>query len=88
MCARHAELAYRNLDAFQGSEDILGHKLHVDASRVVAVDGDAVPTGPFIDVEGTAFDFRTTQAIGERWNDTFDLCGSGTSTPCAVFEPH
>ncbi|OJT14643.1 Aldose 1-epimerase [Trametes pubescens] len=68
---------YWNLDAFQGSEDILGHKLHVDASRVVAVDSDAVPTGPFIDVEGTAFDFRTTQAIGERWNDTFDLCGPG-----------
>ncbi|KAI0365440.1 galactose mutarotase-like protein [Pilatotrama ljubarskyi] len=68
---------YWNLDAFQGSENILDHRLHVDASRVVAVDGDAIPTGPFIDVEGTAYDFRTTQAIGARWNDTFDLCGPG-----------
>ncbi|KAI0637467.1 galactose mutarotase-like protein [Trametes polyzona] len=68
---------YWNLDAFEGSENVLGHKLHVDASRVIAVDGDAIPTGPFIEVEGTPFDFRNTQAIGARWNDTVDLCGAG-----------
>ncbi|OSD01850.1 galactose mutarotase-like protein [Trametes coccinea BRFM310] len=68
---------YWNLDAFQGSENILGHKLHVDGSRVVAVDGDAIPTGPFIDVTDTAYDFRIPQAIGARWNDTVGLCGPG-----------
>ncbi|KAJ8481383.1 hypothetical protein ONZ51_g6041 [Trametes cubensis] len=68
---------YWNLDAFQGSENILQHQLHVDGSRVVAVDGDAIPTGPFIDVEGTAYDFRTAQPIGARWNETVGLCGPG-----------
>ena len=68
---------YWNLDAFQGSEDILGHHLHVDASRVVAVDGDAIPTGEFIDVAGTPFDFRTPERIDFRWNETVGLCLGG-----------
>ncbi|KAM5537817.1 hypothetical protein V8D89_008585 [Ganoderma adspersum] len=68
---------YWNLDAFQGADDVLAHQLHVDASRVVAVDGDAIPTGDLIDVGGTPFDFRETQKIGARWNDTVDLCGGG-----------
>ena len=72
---------YWNLDAFQGpgSDTVLAHQLRVDASRVVAVDGDAIPTGDLIDVGGTPFDFRETQAIGARWNDTLGLCGGGAS---------
>ncbi|KAI0806052.1 galactose mutarotase-like protein [Irpex lacteus] len=65
---------YWNLDAFQGSENILKHHLHVDSSRVVAVDGDAIPTGEFIDVTNTPFDFRTPQTIDFRWNETVGLC--------------
>ncbi|GLB38921.1 putative aldose 1-epimerase [Lyophyllum shimeji] len=69
---------YWNLDAFQdGSSDILSHHLLVDASRVIDVDGDAIPTGEFIDVGGTPFDFRQEQKIGSRWNDTINLCGGG-----------
>ena len=72
---------YWNLDAFQGpgSDTVLGHQLRVDASRVVAVGGDAIPMGDLIDVGGTPFDFRETQAIGARWNDTLGLCGGGAS---------
>ncbi|EIN08587.1 galactose mutarotase-like protein [Punctularia strigosozonata HHB-11173 SS5] len=68
---------YWNLDAFQGSEDILDHTLHVDGSKVVAVDSNAIPTGSFINVTGSPFDFRTTQKIGARWNETINLCGEG-----------
>ena len=76
---------YWNLDAFQqGSSDVLDHKLHVDASRVVAVDGDAIPTGEFIDVEGTPFDFREARAIGARWGETVGLCGGGPSASLLV----
>ena len=77
---------YWNLDAFQGpgSDTVLAHKLHVDASRVVAVDGDAIPTGELVDVAGTAFDFRETQAIGARWDDTVGLCGGGTLASVAT----
>ena len=69
---------YWNLDAFQGADDVLAYNLRVDGSRVVAVDSNAVPTGEFIDVEGTPLDFRKTRAIGARWDKTIDLCGSGT----------
>ncbi|KAF8152910.1 galactose mutarotase-like protein [Crassisporium funariophilum] len=69
---------YWNLDAFQdGSNDILNHHLQVDSSRVLDLDGDAIPTGKFIDVTGTPFDFRKEQKIGARWNDTVNLCGDG-----------
>ena len=71
------KICHRNLDAFQGSENILEHHLHVDSSRVVAVDGDAIPTGEFIDVEGTPFDFRTPERIDFRWNETAGLCLGG-----------
>ncbi|KAI0784444.1 galactose mutarotase-like protein [Abortiporus biennis] len=68
---------YWNLDAFQGSQDILSHHLHVDSSKVVAVDSNAVPTGDFIDVASTPFDFRTPKKIGDAWNSTVGLCGDG-----------
>lgn len=67
----------RNLDAFQGSENILDHHLHVDASRVVQVDGDAIPTGEFINVTGTPWDFTTPHKIDYRFNETVGLCGAG-----------
>lgn len=69
----------RNLDAFNGSENILGHHLQVDSSKIVHLDGDAVPTGSFINVEDTAFDFKTSQTIGHVWNETVGLCGGGLS---------
>ncbi|KAF8661212.1 hypothetical protein AX16_001492 [Volvariella volvacea WC 439] len=69
---------YWNLDAFQnGVDDILSHKLQVGASDVIELDNLAIPTGKFIDVSGTPFDFRNAQAVGARWNDTVDLCGNG-----------
>ncbi|KAJ8502174.1 hypothetical protein ONZ45_g11890 [Pleurotus djamor] len=67
---------YWNLDAFQdGSSDILNHHLAVDASRVIALDSFSLPTGEFINVTNTPFDFRTQQAIGARWDQTLGLCG-------------
>ncbi|KAF8500031.1 galactose mutarotase-like protein [Gautieria morchelliformis] len=70
---------YWNLDAFQGpqGQDILHHTVHIDASRVPAVDGDQIPTGAFIDVAGTPLDFRTPEEISARINETFGLCGVG-----------
>ncbi|KAK7691103.1 hypothetical protein QCA50_006206 [Cerrena zonata] len=73
---------YWNLDAFQGSQDILNHNLHVDSSKVVQVDGDAIPTGNFVDVDNTAFDFRTPKKINWDWNETVGLCGA----PCQGYD--
>ncbi|KAI0071251.1 galactose mutarotase-like protein [Panus rudis PR-1116 ss-1] len=73
---------YWNLDAFQGSENILKYHLRVDSSKVVQVDGDAIPTGDFIPVEGTVFDFRTPKQIDWDFNNTVGLCGA----PCRGYD--
>jgi hypothetical protein len=46
----------------------------------VEVDGDAIPTGNFINVTGTPWDFTSPQKIDYRWNETVGLCGGGSSS--------
>ncbi|KAF9055529.1 galactose mutarotase-like protein [Hymenopellis radicata] len=73
-----------NLDAYQDSEDLLGHVAQFDASRVIATDGNLIPNGELIDVTGTPLDFREAKSIGESINDTepFAYCG----TDCVGFD--
>jgi aldose 1-epimerase len=60
--------SYFNL-AGHDSGDILGHMLEVDANYVTPVDEHQIPTGAFRGVRGSAFDFLTEHAIGERIGD-------------------
>jgi aldose 1-epimerase len=57
--------SYFNL-AGQGTGEALGHVVKIDASRFTPVDATLIPTGELKPVQGTAFDFRTPHAIGER----------------------
>jgi aldose 1-epimerase len=55
--------AYYNLD---GEGDILNHTLFLDSEKYLETDLKQLPTGNFLPVENTCFDFRKPKTIGKQ----------------------
>jgi len=49
--------------------DILNHQLMINGKIILPVDEELIPTGGFLQVKGTPFDFTEMHTIGERIND-------------------
>ena len=73
--------AYWNLGG-AGSGDVLKHKLLLNAGAILKFDERRIPTGDFLVVDNTPFDFRKAQAIGARIGDV-----EGGYDHCFVLEP-
>ncbi|MFJ2826540.1 aldose epimerase family protein [Streptomyces sp. NPDC087263] len=71
-----------------GSGSAGGHELRIAASRLTPVDGDLIPTGEFLDVADTRFDFREARKVGAGYDHNFMLDKGPTETPVEVAELH
>jgi len=45
-------------------EDVINHELMINADRITELSPELIPTGKFLEVEGTAFDFTKSKSIG------------------------
>ncbi|KAM3209153.1 hypothetical protein ACQJBY_063695 [Aegilops geniculata] len=60
-----AQHTYWNL-AGHDSGDVLAHSIQIRGSQITPVDQISIPTGEFMQVSGTPFDFLTEGEIGEK----------------------
>ncbi|MFJ3121726.1 aldose epimerase family protein [Streptomyces sp. NPDC086993] len=67
---------YWNL-AGDGSGSALGQVLRIAAGRITPADADSLPTGAFLPVAGTRFDFREPVPVGAGYDHNFVLDGTG-----------
>lgn len=78
---------YWNFEAYQETQDLVGHHAQFGASKFVATDGQLIPNGKLTDVSGTPLDFRKAKSIGSSINATAagEYCGTGAFQSTSSF---
>jgi aldose 1-epimerase len=69
--------SYFNLRG-EGNGDILDHQISISGNYITKIDSSLIPTGEFLPVLGTPFDFNAMHRIGDRLNtdnEQLTLCG-------------
>jgi aldose 1-epimerase len=69
--------AFFNLNGHQ-SGDAMNHRLMIDSDWMTLNDGDSVPTGESVKLDGTPFDFRKLTPIKAHINDNHDQIRYGS----------
>jgi aldose 1-epimerase len=86
--------SYFNLNNCTGS--ILGHELMIAADSITELDGESIPTGRILPVEGTPYDFRLSTEIGRRIDElapgydinyVLDMKPGELARAAAVYDP-
>ncbi len=65
--ATHVNLTHHSYFNFNGCEEnIFDHEVMLNANQITKVNDNLIPTGEFIDVKDTAYDFLTFKNVGEK----------------------
>ncbi|MCL2357290.1 MAG: galactose-1-epimerase [Defluviitaleaceae bacterium] len=68
--------SYFNLEGHD-AKNVYDHEIEILSDKITAVNDVLIPTGEFIDVTGTPFDFRTVTTMGERIEAAGDVNRTG-----------
>ncbi|MFD5871076.1 aldose epimerase family protein [Streptomyces sp. NPDC060322] len=77
---------YWNL-AGADSGSALGHELRLAAGRITPGDEESIPTGEFVPVEGTRFDFREQKPVGPGYDTNYVLEETGGEPVAELYDP-
>ncbi|CAM5568513.1 aldose epimerase family protein [Streptomyces atroolivaceus] len=77
---------YWNL-AGADSGSALGHELRLAAGRITPRDEESIPTGEFLPVEGTRFDFREPKPVGPGYDTNYVLEETGGEPAAELYDP-
>ncbi|MFH8471918.1 aldose epimerase family protein [Streptomyces sp. NPDC018000] len=76
---------YWNL-AGDGSGSALGQVLRIAAGQITPADAESLPTGEFLPVDGTRFDFREPKPVGAGYDHNFVLDGAGPGPAAELYD--
>jgi len=84
---------YFNLDGIRFGSSVLNHNLRTNTDRHLTVDGDLIPDGDILSVDGTRFDFKemkkigTTSSFGQTGYDNCLVFPTGVEGKVEVYSP-